>query len=125
MNEFGYEPFKTLVSLKKGVVRTFIQRSGNRVEIVIPEDNRFPEASRKAVVEGELNEREGSFTIHSLRTKSWEQNHGYARILLEAIKQGMDVNEVIALSPSPESEDKGIYTKAGFDRQGRNRVWRR
>lgn len=123
MNEFGYEPFKTFVSLKKGVVKTFIQRSGNRVEILIPEDNNFPEASRKAVAEGELNDR--SFTIHSLRTKSWQQNHGYARILLEAIKQSMDVDEVIALSPSPESEDKGIYEKSGFDRQGRNRVWRR
>ena len=123
MNEFGFEPFKTIFSLKKGVVHTFIQQTGNRVEIVIPEDNAFPEASRKATVEGELDG--GRFTIHSLRTKSLQQNHGYARMLLQAITQGLDVDEVIALSPSPESEDKGVYEKAGFRKDGRNRVWRR
>ncbi len=123
MNEFeGPQPFKTMVSLK-GLIRTFIERSGNRVTVLVPEDPEFPDASRKAVVEGEVDE--GRFIIHSLRTKSMQENHGYARALLEAIKGGMDVDEVVALSPSPESEEKGIYDKAGFKREGRNRVWRR
>ena len=93
------------------MVSVHIINERGHITVWIPKDDKWPDASRAATLQGRLDSH-GTLRIGSIRTTSLFQRQGYGTILLDYIKTKIPSVRKITASVDVGAEE--FYIKNGF-----------